>query len=365
MLEQEPLFRALARHRRGGGSVGRRPLQAGGEPEPAAHAGQAVQSRFAAHQRGKLLRDRQAQARATVLPAGGVVRLLEGREQLVLHGRVDADAGVFDLEAHHQAGGSRFGNAGADRDRAVARELDGIHGVVEQGLLQPRRVAQQLRGQVARLNDQPEVLRLGPVVHQRGDAADHCADRERGFLQRELPGLDLGQVQHRVDDFQQVPAGGVDGVQAFGLPRGHAVALEQVRHAGDRVQRRADLVAHVGQEGALRDVGGLGSQLGLGQLDLVAPAGVDAPQVVADDLQFACVGLVVIGGLVAHADQHPGLALFDHRHAEVALEFDMALREAVAMGQAREVVVRHGLHLPHAVRPDTGLGDRVVRIVGG
>jgi hypothetical protein len=47
--------------------------------------------------------------------------------------------------------------------------------------------------------------------------------------------------------------------------RADGVALEQVGHADDGVHRGADLVAHVGQEGALGLVGRLGGLLGGGQ----------------------------------------------------------------------------------------------------
>ena len=73
-----------------------------------------------------------------------------------------------------------------------------------------------------------------------------------------MPGLDLRQVEDVVDDRQQVRGGRLDLVQALGLLRRRAGALQQVREAEDGVQRRADLVAHVGQEGALGLVGGLG-----------------------------------------------------------------------------------------------------------
>ena len=43
------------------------------------------------------------------------------------------------------------------------------------------------------------------------------------------------------------------------------VALQQVGQADDGVHRRADLVAHVGQEGALGQVGRLRSLGGLGE----------------------------------------------------------------------------------------------------
>jgi len=54
----------------------------------------------------------------------------------------------------------------------------------------------------------------------------------------------------------------VDGVQPPGLLRCDTLAPQHMDHAQDAVHRRADLVAHVGQEGALGMVGGFGRDLG-------------------------------------------------------------------------------------------------------
>ena len=60
-------------------------------------------------------------------------------------------------------------------------------------------------------------------------------------------------------------AGGIDPVEAFGLFRGNAAAAHEVGHADDGVHRRTDFVAHVGEEGTLGNVRGLGGGLGLRQ----------------------------------------------------------------------------------------------------
>ena len=86
------------------------------------------------------------------------------------------------------------------------------------------------------------------------------------FIQSELPGLYLGEIQHRIDDGQQVPAGGFQLVQPLRLLCVHAGAANQLRHARDGVQRCADFMAHIGQESALGNAGGFGSALGHRQL---------------------------------------------------------------------------------------------------
>ena len=73
-------------------------------------------------------------------------------------------------------------------------------------------------------------------------------------------GLDLGEIEHVVDQLQQMAAAGVNGIEMLAaLFHGLGVAAPQnVGEAEDGVHGRADLVAHVGQEIALRLVCGLG-----------------------------------------------------------------------------------------------------------
>src|SRR6185369_8081551 len=74
------------------------------------------------------------------------------------------------------------------------------------------------------------------------DGADVDADGSR---------LDLGQVEDVVDQRQQVAARGVDGLRELDLAR-RQVALRVVRQLlrqdQQAVERRAQLVRHVGQE---------------------------------------------------------------------------------------------------------------------
>ena len=46
--------------------------------------------------------------------------------------------------------------------------------------------------------------RLGTHAHQRGDLGHDCGRRTGGLFQRQLAGLDLGEVQNVVDDVQQI-----------------------------------------------------------------------------------------------------------------------------------------------------------------
>ena len=82
-------------------------------------------------------------------------------------------------------------------------------------------------------------------------------------------GLDLCEVEHVVDQVEQVRAAGRDRVERFAMiRRQRAVALQQLRVAEDAVQRRPELVAHVGEELALRLRRRFGRFLGAPQLFL-------------------------------------------------------------------------------------------------
>ena len=75
-----------------------------------------------------------------------------------------------------------------------------------------------------------------------------------------MPGLDLGEIEHGVDQLQQVLAGRVDLPEVVGELLGAEVGgvlLEHLAVADDGVERRAQLVRHVGQELGLVAVGDL------------------------------------------------------------------------------------------------------------
>ena len=71
-------------------------------------------------------------------------------------------------------------------------------------------------------------------------------------LQLEPPGLDLGEVEDVVDDAQQRVAARADDLGELALLGGQLGVEQQAGHADDGVHRRADLVAHRREEGALR-----------------------------------------------------------------------------------------------------------------
>ena len=95
------------------------------------------------------------------------------------------------------------------------------------------------------------MLLAGAVSDQRGQFGQQGVERELAGDEAELAGLDAREVEDVVDDAEQQARGGAQLGQVTALALAQRGLVEQGGHAEDRVHRRADLVAHVGQELAL------------------------------------------------------------------------------------------------------------------
>src|SRR5471030_2936835 len=107
--------------------------------------------------------------------------------------------------------------------------------------------------------------------HHRLAVEQHLGQRHGFLRQVDLARLDHRQVEDFINQAQQIPAGLEDLVGRRLLrdrQRRHA-GLHQLREAQHGVERRAQLVAHIGQELRFRQVGFFGDRLGVGQFDVV------------------------------------------------------------------------------------------------
>ncbi len=99
-------------------------------------------------------------------------------------------------------------------------------------------------------------------------------------IDRDRAGFDLGQVENVADEVEQIGAGAVDGAGEFDLLAGEIafrIVGELLAEDQDRVERRAQLVRHVGQEFRLvlrgqRQLGRLFFQRAAGLLDFLVLA---------------------------------------------------------------------------------------------
>ena len=96
-----------------------------------------------------------------------------------------------------------FGDdAGAQADRAVVGELDRIRRVVEQRLLQSRRIAAQAGRVATGVDAECEAFGLRAVGDDGDDVGEQIVDGDRRVVEHELAGLDLRDVEDVVDDLQ-------------------------------------------------------------------------------------------------------------------------------------------------------------------
>ena len=185
---------------------------------------------------------------------------------------------------------------------------------------------------------------FGLVPERPPDGLEQARRQDFLGVHRHRAGLDLGQVEDVADQVEQVGAGAVDGAGEFHLLRRQiAVRIfgELLAEDQDAVQRRAQLVRHVGQEFRLvfrgqRKLGRLLFQRAARLLDfLVLALDFDVAlgellgllfELLVGLLQFLLLGLKLAGELLRLLQQAFGL----HRRLD-AVEHD-----ADAVGQLFE-----------------------------
>ena len=99
----------------------------------------------------------------------------------------------------------------------------------------------------------------------------HFGQRRRFQRQRQLAGLDLREIQDFVDQLQQIPSrveNLVDAGRLGGRWR-RGIGVDELGEAEDRIERRAQLMAHAGKEIRFREVGLFRRGLGSLQLDVI------------------------------------------------------------------------------------------------
>ncbi len=238
--------------------------------ERAALIGRAVDRQIPAQHDAEGLADGEAEPRSAELARRrgiGLAEPLEEARQLLLR---HPDAGIGDPE--HQPVAAAVVCAIAwqphrrQRDRAVLGELRRVAQEVEQDL--PKLGDVGMHRAEARLHAQCEFVALlgHESLHGRGHVARHRLDIEGLREDLHLAALDLGQVEHVVDQAEQVARIALDLAHVLGQRRRvSAVADLFGQHfaiADDGRERRAQFMAHVGDEGALGEVRLLGGVAG-------------------------------------------------------------------------------------------------------
>ena len=244
-----------------------RPRQAHRECGPLAR--HALDDDLAPHPLRDTPTDREPEPGAAVASCRRRVGLCEGLEEPRHLLRRHPDPRV--RHAEHESVARRAAlAAGRECDDAALGELAGVREQVEEHLPHAREVRVHRADLLVDLDDQSIVILLDERANGRRRGLDDLADRERLRGELHLPGLDLREIEHVVDQREQVLARGLDLRQVANerlesdlLLR---LLLQHLAVADDRVERCAQLVAHVGKELALGAIRALGLVPRLGQL---------------------------------------------------------------------------------------------------
>ncbi len=237
------------------------------EPEERAAPQFRLHADLAAHEVDQALADHQAETGTAVDARGRGIGLGEGLEQAFGRGRGDAHAGVLHLEQHLAVRARLAALGHAHADVALLGELDGVADQIGQDLAQAHGIA--AHGHAHRridLHRQRQSLVLRRLLHQAAHRIEHLAQIETDGLQFQLVRLDLGVVEDVVDDAQQLACRAVGCHHVVALVGTERRPQHDVQQGDDAVERRADLMAHGGQEFALGEHRGLGVLLGLHEL---------------------------------------------------------------------------------------------------
>ncbi len=143
-----------------------------------------------------------------------------------------------------------------------------------QHLAQPHRVGLDHAGGVGRhLQHQRQAFRLRLGARSIGEVGGELAQGERLRVEPEPPRSQVNEVEEIVEHRLQVDPRGGDHVQHLALGEAEIGGAQQLAHADDPVERRAQLMAHVCEELVLGAAGraglldgGLETRIGLGEL---------------------------------------------------------------------------------------------------
>ena len=214
-------------------------------------AQRAVYRDRAAHQVHKLFSDGQPQSGALQLTAQGLILLHKGLIDMALELLAHADAGIL----HRKAVDSVVLVLGDLVQRVVDRAaypvvLDRVAGDIRYDALHMQRAADNMAMPVVEMHmaGQLHPYHLGV---QRVPAAGQQLIQVKGLMgDPHTAALHTADVQHIIDErFQLMPGGGQLFHRVADLFRVLRVVVGDLGHAQNAVERRADVVAHPGEEG--------------------------------------------------------------------------------------------------------------------
>src|ERR1700733_6577708 len=231
------------------------------QSERAACARNAVQLNFAAQQARKLGADGESKPRAAVFAACARVGLLERLENDALFFGQNADARVRNFERDHRTGAAEdrgliaptmIREAHGKPHAALLRELESVRKQVLEHLLQALRVGDDAAHQLGiGLDVEAELAMVGFVTEWTTDHLEQAGEEYFFGFDADRARLDFRQVENVADEVEKIGAGAVNRAREFDLLRRQVavwVVGKLLSENEDAVQRRAQLVRHVGKE---------------------------------------------------------------------------------------------------------------------
>ena len=202
---------------------------------------------------------------------------LEGLKDLFGKLRAHADAVILDAELVLSAAAHLTGKLPhPHRDRAARRgKLDGVGQQVQQNLVQPGLVAVDvLVGHVHDVHVKLQLLCVNLPADNGFQIVQHIRKVDLHLFQMDLSAFNAAHIQHIVDEGEQMVA----GCKGLGKVVLHPIFIVDIADrqrgkADDGVHGGADIVGHIGKEGALGAVGGLGGSNGIGKRLIHLPVG--------------------------------------------------------------------------------------------
>ena len=140
-------------------------------------------------------------------------------------------------------------------DQAAFGELQRIAHQIHQYLPEPERIALHTIRQMHHVQRKSQAFLSDAGAHQSQRLLQLAAWVEGNLFNHHLAGFDLRKVQNVVQNGQQGISRIPDGVQVILLLHRQRRGQQEIGHPQYAVHRRADLMAHVGQERRLQFLG--------------------------------------------------------------------------------------------------------------
>src|SRR6266849_281819 len=159
----------------------------------------------------------------------------------------------------------------SQQDNTLIREFDGIADKIDKHLPEPSRIADDsIRQAVRYVADEFDFLLVSTQRQKTQTVSNALAETEIDRAELQFSGFDFRKIQDVVEDRHQRVGGSFDSSEVVALLVAELGVESEVGHSDDAVHRRADLVAHVGEEFAFRAICAFSGQLGGSEMAVVS-----------------------------------------------------------------------------------------------